>query len=101
VPLTDFQASLARLLSENRTFDSYLAGGAAILIEPNTTRFSHDLDFFHDSEERVAEAYVADRKLLDTKGYSLRELVRGFERFAARHYSSSRTSRPFRRTRFL
>ena len=38
VPLTDYQASLARLLSENRTFDSYLAGGAAILIEPNTMR---------------------------------------------------------------
>jgi len=33
VPLTDYQASLARLLSKNRTFDSYLAGEAAILIE--------------------------------------------------------------------
>ena len=62
VPLTDFQASLARLLSGNRTFDSYLAGGAAILIEPNTTRFSRDLDYFHDSEVRVAEAFAADRR---------------------------------------
>jgi hypothetical protein len=43
MPLTDYQADLVRLLSENRTFDSYLAGDAAILIEPNTTRFSHDL----------------------------------------------------------
>ena len=57
MPLTDYQASLARLLSENRTFDSYLAGGAAILIEPNTMRFSRDLDYFHDSEARVAEAF--------------------------------------------
>jgi hypothetical protein len=40
MPLTDYQSSLARLLSANRTFDSYLAGGAAILIEPNTVRFS-------------------------------------------------------------
>ena len=64
VPLTDYQASLARLLSKNRTFDSYLAGGAAILIEPNTTRFSRDLDYFHDSEARVAEAFAADRRLL-------------------------------------
>ena len=71
MPLTDYQASLARLLSENRTFDSYLAGGAAILIEPNTTRFSRDLDYFHDSEARVAEAFAADRGLLDTSGYSL------------------------------
>ena len=71
MPLIDYQASLARLLSANRTFDSYLAGGAAILIEPNTTRFSHDLDYFHDSEARVAEAFAADLRLLETSGYSL------------------------------
>src|SRR5882757_9758613 len=71
VPLTDFQTALARLLSENRTFDSYLAGGAAILIEPNTTRFSRDLDYFHDSEARVAEAFAADRTLLEASGYSM------------------------------
>jgi len=71
VPLTEYQARLARLLSENRTFDSYLAGGAAILIEPNTTRFSRDLDYFHDSEARVAEAFAADRKLLESVGYAI------------------------------
>jgi len=71
VPLTDYQSDLARLLSENRTFDSYLAGGAAILIEPNTMRFSRDLDYFHDSEARVAEAFSADRTLLETGGYSI------------------------------
>ena len=71
VPLTDYQASLARLLSENRSFDSYLVGEAAILIEPNTTRYSRDLDYFHDSEARVAEAFAADRKLLEAGGYSI------------------------------
>jgi len=71
VPLTDYQADLARLLSENRTFDSYLAGGAAVLIEPNTSRFSRDLDYFHDSEARVAEAYSVDRRLLETDGYTI------------------------------
>lgn len=71
MPLTEYQAILARLLSRNRTFDSYLAGGAAILIEPNTTRFSRDLDYFHDSEVRVAEAFAADRSLLDASGYSV------------------------------
>jgi hypothetical protein len=70
MPLTEYQASLARLLSRNRTFDSYLAGGAAILIEPNTTRFSRDLDYFHDSEARVAEAFSADHTLLESEGYS-------------------------------
>ncbi len=72
MPLTDFQHALAVCLAENRTFDSYLAGGAAILIEPNTTRYSNDLDYFHDSEQRVAEAFAADRELLEARGYTLR-----------------------------
>ena len=71
MPLTDYQAVVARLLSGNRTFDSYLAGGAAILIEPNTTRFSRDLDYFHDSEVRVAEAFAADRALLESRKFAV------------------------------
>jgi len=71
MPLTDFQARLALLLARNRTPDSYLAGGAAILLEPNTTRYSRDLDYFHDSERRVAEAFEADRELLEAEGYAL------------------------------
>lgn len=71
MPLTEYQASLARLLSANRTFDSYLAGGAAILIEPNTSRYSNDLDYFHDSETRVAEAFAADAELLEDEGYAV------------------------------
>lgn len=71
MPLTEYQAELARLLSANRSFDSYLAGGAAILIEPNTRRYSRDLDYFHDSENRVAEAFQADRETLEGAGYSL------------------------------
>ena len=71
MPLTEYQTNLARLLSANRSFDSYLAGGAAILIEPNTIRFSRDLDYFHDSEVRVAEAFAADRISLQTSGHSL------------------------------
>ena len=71
MPLTDFQARVARLLAANRTEDSYLAGGAAILIEPNTTRYSRDLDYFHDSESRVATAFGADRALLDREGFDV------------------------------
>lgn len=69
--MTEHQARVARLLSANRSFDSYLAGGAAILIEPNTTRYSRDLDYFHDSEARVAEAFEADRRALAAGGYAL------------------------------
>jgi hypothetical protein len=71
VPLTDHQAELVRLLSASRSDDSYLAGGAAYLIEPNTERYSRDLDYFHDSEARVAEAFASDRDLLKAAGYTV------------------------------
>lgn len=68
MPLTEFQARLGRLLAGNRSEESYLAGGAAILAAPNSRRFSHDLDYFHDSPVRVAEAYEADHRLLVENG---------------------------------
>jgi hypothetical protein len=64
MPLTDFQKVLVRLLSVNRAPDSYLAGGAALHFEPNSLRYSKDLDFFHDSEQRVARAFEGDHALL-------------------------------------
>ncbi len=71
MPLTPFQERLARLLAANRDFGSYLAGGAALHLGPNTLRFSDDLDYFHDSEERVAVAFDEDRRLLEAEGFSL------------------------------
>ena len=69
VPLTPFQQEILRLLAVNRTADSHLAGGGALHSAPNSTRYSQDLDFFHDSERRVAEAFQADRALLEAEGY--------------------------------
>jgi hypothetical protein len=57
------------LLASHRSPDSYLAGGAALHIEPRSKRYSNDLDYFHDSEERVATAFAEDRKLLEAEGY--------------------------------
>lgn len=71
VPLTDFQAEVARLLAASRTEDSHLAGGAALNLEPSTTRYSNDLDYFHDSEQRVAEAFTDDRALLGEHGFAV------------------------------
>jgi hypothetical protein len=56
---------LAQDVSEGR----YLAGGAAIHFTPNSTRYSDDLDFFHDTEVQVAKAFAADRSRLETAGY--------------------------------
>ncbi len=71
VPLTRYQEEVARLLADNRSEDSYLAGGAAIHIDPRTTRYSNDLDYFHDSVERVATAFAADVRRLTEAGHSV------------------------------
>jgi len=71
VPLTDFQRTLLADLSSNRTDDRYLAGGAAMHFAPESTRYSDDLDFFHDSEARVASTFAADRKQLEAAGYAV------------------------------
>lgn len=71
MPLTTFQRDVATLLAANRTEDSYLAGGAALHIEPNSQRFSNDLDYFHDSTERVATAFEKDRSTLLEAGFTV------------------------------
>ena len=71
MPLTDFQYKLGRLLAGNRSEDSYLAGGAAILMQPNTKRISQDIDFFHDSAERVATAYEDDLQTLRSNEFDV------------------------------
>ncbi len=69
MPLTPYQRELLALLSSSRTDERYLAGGAAMHFAPNSARFSDDLDFFHDSEERVARSFAADRALLVDAGH--------------------------------
>ncbi len=71
MPVTDFQYEIGRLLAANRSEDSYLAGGTALLLEPNTKRISQDIDYFQDSAERVTSAYTADRETLVTHGFEI------------------------------
>jgi hypothetical protein len=71
MPLTEYQSTLGLLLAKNRSEDSYLAGGAAILASPNTKRYSQDLDYFHDSAGRVASAFAEDQKTLALSGYEI------------------------------
>ena len=70
----------------NRSPDSYLAGGAALHIEPNSKRYSNDLGYFHDSEERVAKAVRDDTRLLEQSGYEVEVLMQqpGFARAIVR-----------------
>jgi hypothetical protein len=71
MPLTEFQRLLLATLSAMPNDDRYLAGGAAIHFLPNSTRYSDDLGFFHDSEARVASAFARDRETLEAAGYSV------------------------------
>jgi hypothetical protein len=69
VPLTEFQRTILATLAESSSDDRYLAGGAAMHFAPNSTRYSDDLDFFHDSEARVAQAFADDRATLGRAGF--------------------------------
>ena len=71
VPLTPFQETLLADLTREHPDEGYLAGGAALHFAANTARFSDDLDFFHDSVERVAKAFAADRRRLEGAGYTV------------------------------
>ncbi|MEX1051573.1 MAG: nucleotidyl transferase AbiEii/AbiGii toxin family protein, partial [Gemmatimonadales bacterium] len=71
MPLTEFQQALLATLAASPAADRYLAGGAALHFQPNSARYSDDLDFFHDSEARVAAAFSADRAVLAAAGYEV------------------------------
>jgi len=86
VPLTDFQRSLLAELASPPNDDRYLAGGAAMHFAPNSMRYSDDLDFFHDSEARVAKAFATDRAHLEHAGYAVEveQSLPGFVRAVVR-----------------
>lgn len=69
MPLTGFQRTLLAVMATDVPEGRYLAGGAAIHFEPNSIRYSDDLDFFHDTEAQVARAFAADRDRLERAGY--------------------------------
>ena len=71
MPLTAIQKEISKLIAVNRSPDSYLAGGAALHIEPESIRYSADLDYFHDSVERVAQAFHDDKAVLEKHGFKI------------------------------
>ncbi len=66
--LTQLQSDILRHLAKNRSDASYLAGG--LMLNKNWQRRSDDIDIFHDSDEQVAEAAMADLAVLDAAGYA-------------------------------
>jgi len=69
VPLSKIQTGVLRLLASHRDPESYVAGGTPLNRE--AVRYSADIDVFHDREERVAAAALADARTLAAAGYEV------------------------------
>lgn len=74
MPLSKIQTELLHLLASHRDPESYVAGSTPLT--RNTTRYSNDIDIFHDREERVAQAAQQDTAFLEKQGFALRWLRR-------------------------
>lgn len=59
MPLTDLQHGVLETLASLPNDAGYLAGGAALHFTPQSLRYSDDLEFFHDSEARVATGFAS------------------------------------------
>jgi hypothetical protein len=66
VPLSKLQSEVLRLLAAHRDPESYVAGSA--YLTRRGSRFSGDIDIFHDREERVARAANQDADTLQAAG---------------------------------
>ena len=66
--LTQLQSDILRCLAKNRTETSYLAGG--LMLNKNWQRGSDDIDIFHNTDEEVAGAAMADLAILEAADYS-------------------------------
>lgn len=64
MPITEFQKNILKILSKNRNPDSYIAGGVAINKDESSSRYSKDIDIFHDKVESVTTTSLADLEVL-------------------------------------
>jgi hypothetical protein len=69
VPLSKIQIDILRVLAAYRDPESYVAG--ATPLNRAGIRYSSDIDVFHDREDRVAVAALADAETLAAAGYRI------------------------------
>ena len=70
--LTDLQRRVLRAIARNRSPDSHIAGGSALM--RNTGRVSADIDVFHDASEAVVRSAESDIATLIGEGLSVAEV---------------------------
>jgi hypothetical protein len=69
VPISKLQSEILRVIAAKRDPESFVAGG--VPINRTGPRYSADIDIFHDRQDRVAEAALADAKILADAGFEV------------------------------
>jgi hypothetical protein len=69
VPISRLQSDILKLIAAKRDPESFVAGG--VPINRSGPRYSSDIDIFHDRQERVANAALADAAILRDAGYEV------------------------------
>jgi len=69
VPLSKVQSAVLKLLASHRDAESFVAGSTPL--NRTTSRYSGDIDIFHDRAERVVEAATNDAAALEAAGYEV------------------------------
>lgn len=75
MPISSFQEEVLLLLKAQRNPDSYVAGGVAVHRSPTSIRRSNDIDFFHGTDEAVAQSATSDLALLESHGYAVETVI--------------------------
>jgi hypothetical protein len=71
MPLTALQTDVLAILARNRSEESHFAGGIVLNAAPDSARYSHDFDIFHELAEEVASASNADVASLRQAGFQV------------------------------
>jgi hypothetical protein len=71
MPISQLQKEIAKVLIPNRNEMSYIAGATPLNFEPQTLRFSYDIDIFHDSLNIVGKAFEDDLRILKTQNFQV------------------------------
>jgi hypothetical protein len=71
--LTPFQRTICRVLADHRiqSGEAYVAGGAALNELTGAGRLSRDIDLFHDTDEALQATWLADRRVLEDRGFDV------------------------------
>jgi len=91
VPLSELQTRLLRALAERRSPESYVAGASPLARAG--FRYSADIDVFHDREEAVQSAALADAATLEAAGFRIEWVRRQPAMFVAIVHGSDDTTR--------